>query len=177
MKKIKVLSISDHPLSPSGVGTQTRYVLESILRTEMFEVVSLAGAIKHEDYETTHTEEFGDKWAIIPVDGYGSQDMVRGLIKQFKPDILWFMTDPRFWGWLWQMDNEIRPSIPLVYYHVWDNYPYPTFNKVWYDSTDVIATISKVTSDIVQTVSPKTKEQYIPHAVPTDLFMKNNLIN
>jgi hypothetical protein len=25
-KKIKVLTISDHPLSPSGVGTQTKYM-------------------------------------------------------------------------------------------------------------------------------------------------------
>ena len=25
-KKIKILTLSDHPLSPSGVGTQTRYV-------------------------------------------------------------------------------------------------------------------------------------------------------
>ena len=26
-KKIKILTLSDHPLSPSGVGTQTRYVI------------------------------------------------------------------------------------------------------------------------------------------------------
>jgi glycosyltransferase involved in cell wall biosynthesis len=59
----------------------------------------------------------------------------------------------------------------MVYYHVWDNYPYPKFNKVWYDSTDVVATISKLTSDIVKTVSPNVLERYIPHAVP-DIFKK-----
>ena len=49
-------------------------------------------------------------------------------------DILWFMTDPRFYQWLWQIENEIRQNVPMVYYHVWDNYPYPKFNKVYYDS-------------------------------------------
>ena len=63
---------------------------------------------------------------------------------------------------------------PEVYYHVWDNYPYPTFNKVWYDSTDHIVTISKLTSDIVKTVAPNTKETYLPHAIPTDIFRKHD---
>ena len=49
-KKIKVLTLSDHPLSPSGVGTQTRYVIEALLKTGKFEVLSLGGAIKHHDY-------------------------------------------------------------------------------------------------------------------------------
>ena len=58
----------------------------------------------------------------------------------------------------------------MVYYHVWDNYPYPTFNKQFYDSNDFIATISKVTDDIVRTVSPDVKSQYVPHAVDSDIF-------
>ena len=91
-----------------------------------------------------------------------------------KPDMVWFMTDPRFYEWLWQIDNEIRQKVPLVYYHVWDNYPYPHFNKKYYDSNDYIATISKVTSDIVQKVSPDVEEKYIPHAVDCDIFRKLN---
>jgi hypothetical protein len=35
-KKIKVLTISDHPLSPSGVGTQTKYVIEALLNSGKF---------------------------------------------------------------------------------------------------------------------------------------------
>ena len=79
------------------------------------------------------------------------------------------MTDPRFWGWLWEMENEIRPLMPMVYYHVWDNYPYPTFNKLSYESNDFIATISKVTDDIVKTVAPDVKSQ-TPHAVNSEIF-------
>ena len=48
-KKITVLTISDHPLLPSGVGTQTKYVIEALLRTGKFKVISLGGAVKHQD--------------------------------------------------------------------------------------------------------------------------------
>ena len=58
----------------------------------------------------------------------------------------------------------------MVYYHVWDNYPYPTYNKANYDSNDFIATISKVTDDIVANVSPDVDRQYVPHAVNLDIF-------
>lgn len=170
-KKIKILTISDHPLSPSGVGTQTKYVIVELLKTGRYEFISLGGAIKHENYQPVQIDEFKDSWTIFPVDGYGDPDTIRSILRTQKPDILWFMTDPRFYGWLWQTENEIRSLVPMVYYHVWDNYPYPKFNKVWYDSTDVVATISKLTSDIVQTVSPGVLERYIPHAVP-DIFKK-----
>jgi len=82
------------------------------------------------------------------------------------------MTDPRFWGWLWEIDNEIRTNVPMVYYHVWDNYPYPKYNKKFYESNDVIATISKLTDDIVRTVAPDVETHYIPHAVNTEVFKK-----
>ena len=164
MKKIKILTISDHPLMPSGVATQTKYVIEGLLRTGKYTVVSLGGAIKHADYRPVMTEEFKEDWKIYPVDGFGDANVVRSLIRSEKPDILWFMTDPRFYGWLWSIANEVRPLVPMVYYHVWDNYPYPTFNRPYYISNDVVATISKVTDDIVRTVAPEVQCEYIPHA-------------
>ena len=32
-QKKKILVLSDHPLSPSGVGTQTKYMIEALLKT------------------------------------------------------------------------------------------------------------------------------------------------
>jgi len=171
-KKIKVLTISDHPLLPSGVGTQTKYMIEALLQTGKFQVISLGGAMAHPNYEPTKTEEYGDDWIIFPCDAYSNPDQVRATILHHKPDILYFMTDPRFYEWLWVIEDQVRALVPMVYYHVWDNYPYPKFNQRWYDSTDVVATISKVTSDIVQNVSPSVEEHYIPHAVNTTIFRK-----
>ena len=169
-EKIKVFVISDHPMAPSGVGTQTKYVIDALIRTGRYKFICLGGAVKHHDYKPQKVEGFGDDWIIQPVDGYGTPDMVRSIIWNEKPDILWFMTDPRFFGWLWQIENEIRKNVPMIYYHVWDNYPYPMFNKKFYDSNDVIASISKVTHDIVNGVSPEVENHYLPHAVPTELF-------
>ena len=168
--KIKIFTISDHPLSPSGVGTQTKYIIEGMLKTGKYQFLSFGGAMKHPNHQPQKTEQWGDDWVMWPVDGYGTQDQVRAMINQNKPDILWFMTDPRFYGWLWQMDHEIRVNVPMVYYHVWDNYPYPQFNRPSYLSNDHIACISELTYDIVQTVAPEVGSTYIPHAVNEEIF-------
>ncbi len=172
MKKIKVFCLADSPLAPSGVGTQTRYMIEGLLKTGRFKFVCFGGAIRHPDYKPIQTEEYGEDWIIYPVDGYGNPEQVRALLKAQKPDIVWIMTDPRFWSWLWEIDNEVRSVCPLVYYHVWDNYPYPTFNRKWYLSNDAIASISKVTNSIVENVAPEVELHHIPHAVNDTVFSK-----
>ncbi len=170
-EKKKILFISDHPLAPSGVGTQTKYVIESLMQTGRYKVVCLGGAMKHQDYSVQKISPWEEDWVVYPVDGYGTPEMIRSALFNERPDMIWFMTDPRFYGWLWSMENEIRPHIPMVYYHVWDNYPYPTYNKSFYDSTDVIASISKVTHDIVNNVSPSVENHYVPHAVDSAVFI------
>ena len=170
-EKIKVLTLSDHPLSPSGVGTQTRYVIEALLKTGKFQVISLGGAIKHQDYTAKMVDPYGEDWKIIPVDGYGNPEMIRSILRNEKPDILWMMTDPRFYEWLWQIENEVRPLCPIVYYHVWDNFPAPHFNKKFYESNDHIMAISKLTHEVVKEVSPDTPNTYVPHAVDGDFFV------
>ena len=49
--KTKILVLSDHPFSPSGVGTQTRYMIEGLLKTGKYTFICLGGAIKHADYQ------------------------------------------------------------------------------------------------------------------------------
>ncbi len=61
-KKIKVITINDHPLSPSGVGTQTKYVCEALLKSGKFEILSLGGAMKHRDYTPTTVDPYGENW-------------------------------------------------------------------------------------------------------------------
>jgi glycosyltransferase involved in cell wall biosynthesis len=171
MKK-KIFVISDHPLSPSGVGTQTKYFIEALLKTGKYEFICLGGAVKHRDYSPQRVEPWGDSWRIFPIDGYGNDEIIRSVLQKEKPDALWFMTDPRFYGWLWELENEIRPNLPMVYYHVWDNFPAPQYNGKFYRSTDEIVCISKVTHEIVKEVSPDVNSYYLPHAVNSNVFYK-----
>lgn len=173
MKK-KILVISDHPLSPSGVGTQTKYMIEALLKTGRYQFVCLGGAVKHKDYTPQQVEPWGDDWRIFPVDGYSNQEIVRSCLQKERPDALWFMTDPRFYSWLWEIENEIRANIPMIYYHVWDNFPAPHYNSTFYNSTDVVACISKVTHEIVKEVAPDVDSCYLPHAVNEQIFHPPN---
>jgi glycosyltransferase involved in cell wall biosynthesis len=91
------------------------------------------------------------------------------------------MTDSHYYEWLYNIEDEVRQSVPILYYHVWDNYPVPHNNKYIYDSCDAIACISKVTHDIVSQVSTnKSNIEYIPHGVCSTQFTtlpKENTIN
>ena len=83
-KKIKILTLSDHPLLPSGVGTQTKYIIEALLNTKKFQVISFGGAVKHDNYNATKTHEYGDDWIIFPVDGYGTPEQLRSALHIHK---------------------------------------------------------------------------------------------
>src|SRR5690606_28763513 len=106
--KMKVLTLSDHPLVSSGVGTQTRYIIEGLLATGKYQFRSVGGAMKHNDYRPQKLNEYGDDWIIFPVDGYGDENILREILDAEKPDAVWFMTDPRFYVWLFQMSDEVR---------------------------------------------------------------------
>ena len=170
IEKKKIMVLADHPLSPSGVGIQTKYFIEALLKTERYKFLCFGGALKHANTQPIKVEPWRDDWIVHPIEGYGNPDLIRQALYVEKPDALWIMTDPRFWGWLWEIEEEIRVHCPLVYYHVWDNYPYPHYNKKFYESNDAIATISKVTDDVVKTVAPNVKSRYIPHAVDPNIF-------
>ena len=174
-EKKTILVLSDHPMAPSGVAHQTRVFIETMIMTGRYKFICLGGAMKHPNYDPqTITDERWDDgdWMVYPVDGYGNQETIRSIIWTQKPSLVWFMTDPRYFEWLWQIENEVRSVVPMVYYHVWDNYPFPLFNKKWYDSNDVIASISKVTHDIVNNVSPDVENHYLPHAVDPNVFKR-----
>ncbi len=102
--------------------------------------------------------------------GYGNQATIRQILAEEKPDALLHVTDPRYWGWLYRMENEIRKNIPLCYYHVWDNEPVPLYNKTIYESCDWIGCISKVTHKCVEGASGVNNHSYVPHGVDTSTY-------
>jgi glycosyltransferase involved in cell wall biosynthesis len=52
---------------------------------------------------------------------------------------------------------------------VWDNLPVPQFNKVLYDSTDLINCHSHMTYSFVKDLAPG-RTNFIPHALPKEVF-------
>jgi glycosyltransferase involved in cell wall biosynthesis len=164
--KKKILFLSDHPLAPSGVGVQARMLIEGLLRTGKYTFRCLGGAIKHPDYSTTVVNQ---DFIIKPVDGFGTREQVRNILMTERPDALIIFTDPRQFVWLWEVEEEIHQLCPITYWHVWDNDPYPVFNKVWYESTDLINCLSYKTYEMVVKHFPE-KTHYIPHSFPKSLY-------
>lgn len=165
-KKYKVLMLSDHQLSPSGVGTQARFLIEGLIATGKFSFRCLGGAMKHNDYNTIAVNS---DFIVKPVDGFGTKELLRSLLISEKPDVLILFTDPRQFIWVWEMEDEIRKICPIAYWHVWDNDPYPQFNFPWYESTDLLNCLSWKTYEMVKEKFPQ-KTNYVPHALPKRLF-------
>ncbi|HAI39956.1 MAG TPA: hypothetical protein DCM40_18600, partial [Maribacter sp.] len=90
-----------------------------------------------------------------------------------KPDLLFIFTDPRFFVWLFEMEDEVHQICPIVWWHVWDNYPYPEFNNSFYESTDLINCHSHLTYTMVKEHFPN-KTNFVPHSLPDHLFFKMN---
>jgi glycosyltransferase involved in cell wall biosynthesis len=173
-QKKKILWISDHPLVPSGVGTQSKYVIENILELGKYKFLCFGGAIQHPDYrpQKIAPEKYGDDgWIVFPVNGYGDKNLLRQVLLTERPDAVVIFTDPRFFTWIWEMEDELRSVCPLIYWHVWDNDPIPDFNKSYYESTDFISALSLKTYGLLQGLPhPRDRFNYIPHTVPPELF-------
>lgn len=166
MSKKKILMLADHPLSTSGVGCQARWLIQSLVDTGKYSFRVFGGAIKHDDYSVT---KVSDDFIIRPTDGFGTPELLRLTIATEKPDALMLFTDPRFFIWVWEMEDEIRQICPITYWHLWDNYPWPDFNSVLYESTDLINCINTPTYNMVKKRFPE-KTNYIPHAVPENIY-------
>lgn len=162
MKKRKILLLSDHALSTSGVGVQSRWLSLGLIKKGNWTIRQLGGAVKHADYRTV---KVSDDLIIKPVDGFGNKDMLRLILATEKPDALMLFTDPRFFIWVWEMEEEIHQVCPIVYWHLWDAGPAPTFNNVLYESTDLINCINYPTYQFANKRWPE-KTNYIPHALP-----------
>jgi glycosyltransferase involved in cell wall biosynthesis len=166
MSKKKILMLSDHALSTSGVGCQSRYLIDGLIKKGKWSVRQFGAAIKHSSYNIV---KISDDFIIKPVDGFGTPDLLRQTLAVERPDVLLLFTDPRFFIWVWEMEDEIHQICPIAYWHVWDNLPVPKFNQVLYDSTDLINCHSHATYSYVKDMAPG-RTNFIPHALPLDLF-------
>jgi glycosyltransferase involved in cell wall biosynthesis len=170
LHKKKILVLSDHALSTSGVGTQTRHLINGLIAKGEWTFRQFGAAMKHADYRTVVVN---DDFIIKPIDGFGTKDMLRVTLATEKPDLILIFTDPRFFGWLFEMEDEIHQVCPIAWWHVWDNLPKPAFNAPFYESTDLINCHSYLTYEICKQDFPE-KTNFVPHALPNDLFFQLN---
>ena len=166
MSKKKVIVISDHALSTSGVGVQTRHLLNGLVKKGVWTFRQLGAAIKHDSYEPIAVNE---DFIIKPIDGFGNKEMIRSLLVTEKPDALLIFTDPRFFTWLFDMEDEVHQICPILWWHVWDNRPTPRFNDFYYEATDAINCHSYLTYMMCRENFPD-KTGFIPHAIPEEIF-------
>jgi len=166
LNKKKILLLSDHALSTSGVGCQSRFLIDGLIKTGKWSFRQLGAAVKHSDYKTVRVN---DDFIIKPIDGFGDPKLLRSILITEKPDVLMLFTDPRFFHWVWEMEDEIHQVCPIAYWHVWDNLPVPKFNHVLYESTDLINCHSHLTYSFVKDMFPE-KANFVPHTLPKGLF-------
>ena len=169
MKK-KVLVISDHALHTSGVANQTRFLIEGLVKKGNLSFRQLGAAVKHNSYNTI---KVNDDFFIKPVDGFGDISLIRNIIVNNKPDAILLFTDPRFFEYMFSIEDEIREVCPILWWHVWDNKPVPDFNNWMYESVDAIVCHSYLTYEMCQQ-SHSQKTSFVPHTLPPDLFYKMN---
>lgn len=177
----KILLICDDIRVHSGVATVAR---EIVLNTSQhFNWIQIAGAINHPDkgkkldlsQDTNHNTGLTDSSVqLYPVDGYGDPNLIRQIIKIEKPDAIFLITDPRYFMWLFQIENEIRRKMPIIYLNIWDDYPAPMYNRPFYEACDALLGISKQTVNINKLVlGEKAKNkmiEYVPHGLNHNLF-------
>ena len=174
-KKKKILLLSDDLRLYSGIGTMSK---EMVLNTcQKYDWVQLGAAIKHPeagksfDISADVQKATGVKDAyarIYACDGYGNPQILQEIIDREKPDAVMHFTDPRFWGWLYQIEHQLRQKLPLMYYNIWDDLPYPHWNEPFYESCDMLCNISRQTNNIVKNVlqkfpKPDWAVQWVPH--------------
>jgi glycosyltransferase involved in cell wall biosynthesis len=166
MQKKKIIVLSDHALSTSGVGTQTRHLLNGLVNKGEWTFRQFGAAMKHNDYRTIVVNE---DLIIKPIDGFGNRDLIRVTLATEKPDAILIFTDPRFFIWLFEMEDEVHQMCPILWWHVWDNHPYPKFNETLYQSTDLINCHSYMTYEMIKDHFPN-RTNFIPHAIPDEIF-------
>ena len=182
----KILLLTDDIRVHSGVATVGR---EIVMNTaHKYNWVQLAGAIKHPEKEklidlsqaTNEKAGINDASVVLyPCDSYGNPELLREVIKREKIDALFLITDPRYFEWVFAMENEIRSSIPIAYLNIWDDLPAPMYNKEFYDSCDALFGISKQTENINKIVLGKERcknkvIKYIPHGLDHKIFKPVN---
>jgi glycosyltransferase involved in cell wall biosynthesis len=178
----KILLLCDDLRMHSGIATMAREFVTGL--AHRYNWVQIAGSVQHPekgkimnlDVATNAVRGINDAYVrLYPVDGYGDPNLLNEVIKIENPNAILHFTDPRFWIWLYQIERETRQKLPIGFYSIWDDLPYPMYNRPYYESCDWIGCISKQTENIVKSIlgtslNKPTAVSYVPHGINTKMF-------
>ena len=177
----KILLMCDDIRMPSGIGTVGKELI--IGTSHRYNWVNIGGAIQHPEagkrldlsVDTNINAGIEDSSVFLyPINGYGDAALLRNIINIEKPDAIFLITDPRYWAWLFSIENEIRKEIPIAYLNIWDDLPAPYYNQAFYESCDALFGISKQTVNINKLVlGDKAKNKiikYVPHGLNPKVY-------
>lgn len=177
----RILLLADDINSFSGVATMCREIVYGT--AHKYNWIQVGAAVNHPNHgqRIDMSEMVNNKIGIddsnvvlLPWNGYGDANLIRHLLKTEKIDAIFIQTDPRYFEWLFAIENEVRKTCPILYYNIWDSLPTPLYNKKFYESCDALFGISKQTVNINKVVlGDKAKDKvikFIPHGINEDDF-------
>lgn len=177
----KILLLCDDISSLSGVATMAKEIVYGT--SHKYNWVNLGAANNHPSvgqridlskHVDSITENEDSSVIVYPYNGYGDASIIRRLLRIEKPDAIMIFTDPRYFEWLFTIENEVRKICPIIYYNIWDSTPAPLWNKKFYESCDSLFGISKQTENINKIVlgdiAGEKLIKYIPHGINSKVF-------
>jgi glycosyltransferase involved in cell wall biosynthesis len=159
--KNKVLLISDHLGIYTGVAHMSRGIVRNSQGIRWCQIGAGKGwgesAVKVGNHEVP----------IIEHRTYGTDATLREALAKFDPDAVLFFADP--WAIRSLAFESSIDDVPKFYYHVWDNWPTPDFNRKLYERFDRIYSISGLTHDALGKMR-LDNAVHVPHGVDSSIF-------
>ena len=174
----KILLLSDDALLGSGIATMSRELMFGT--AHHYKWRQLGAALHHPEHGKVRNisdlvnNQMGISNANVVQylhNGYGTKEVLYELIGIEKPDAIMAFTDPRFFGWLFVLEHELRTKfgIPIIYNAIWDNLIWPTWNASGYASVDLLLGISKQSHNIHREVLKIHGDTFIDLYKPTEV--------
>ena len=183
----KILFISDSVTGVSGVANVARSLIAGTAHHYNYinigvsqnpsvkgHTVDLCESVNKEvGIEDSYVKTF--QW-----DRYDDVDIIKKVLEVEKPDLLLFITDPRYFQGLFPISKEIQyggvngKKTPLCYIQIWDELTPPFYNRSAWSSVNMSLCISKQTKFMNEVVlgdrAENIKLEYFPHGVNVDKF-------
>ena len=113
----KILFLCDDIRMHSGVATMAREIV--IGTCHKYNWVNVGAAINHPEVgkKMDLSQDTGNRCGVpdasvflYPQNGYGDSTILRKFLDLEKPDAVFIFTDPRYWEWLFAIENPMKTA-------------------------------------------------------------------